>query len=136
MEELFKTFEGSPDTLRVYDGNKLVISSRKDRLAPLLEYLTVSPRPAGVTIFDRIAGNAAALLAVKAGARALWSPLGSQNAALTLARYGIEAHIKVVVEAILQPGTGRMCPMEKLSIGQDPESFYKLLNRERGANVS
>jgi hypothetical protein len=93
----------------------------------MLEYLALGQRPVGVTVFDRIAGNAAALLAVKAGARSMWSPLGSRAAALTLAGSGVECHFSVLVDSILKPGSQEMCPMERLSLGKDPESFYGLI---------
>lgn len=133
MEELFRAFAISPDTLRVYDGPKLIFSSRKDRLAPILEYLGLSLQPKEVTVFDRIAGNAAALLAVKAGARAVWSPLGSRNAVRTLGGFGVEARFTALVDAILKPDSSEMCPMERLSLGRNPEEFYNLLTREKAA---
>ena len=67
---LFNEFLISSDTLRVYKGNKLLFASNKDRLLPLLEYIDrFAPHHRWIVVFDKIMGNAAALLCVKATCR-------------------------------------------------------------------
>jgi hypothetical protein len=125
---LYNEFTASDDALRVYQDNKLIFSSRKDRLLPLLEYIDgFAPHHQKVIIFDKIVGNAAALLSIKAGCREIYSPLGSQIAIRTLEKYGIEYHINEVVPYIQQANREDMCPMEKLSLDKGPEEFYKVL---------
>lgn len=127
--DLFKKFLASDDTLQVYEGVQLIFSSGKDRLLPLLEYLErFAPHHQGVTILDRITGNAAALLSVKADCREVYSPLGSQLAVQTLERHGIKYHLVNIVPCIQKPD-GDMCPMEKLSMGKEPEEFYEEMKR-------
>ena len=64
---LFNKFLTSGDTLWVQAGNKLLFASNKDRLLPLLEYIEgLGHYHQPVVIFDKIMGNAAALLCVKA----------------------------------------------------------------------
>lgn len=121
--EHFTDFKTSLDTFRVYARNELVFNSQKGRLTPVLEYLEKSPVPDEVVIFDRAVGNAAALLAILAGAGEVVSPLGSQIAAETLNRAGIKWHFDVTVEHIQRPD-GRMCPMEQASLGKKPGEFY------------
>jgi len=133
---LFRKFLVSEDTLRVYEGDWLVFSSDKDRLLPLLEYLDrFAPQYRQVVVFDKIIGNAAALLSVKAGCREVYSPMGSQLAIKTLEKHGIEYHFTEVVPHIQKPDGTDMCPMEKLSIGKGPEEFYQamlnLVNKPR-----
>jgi len=133
---LFRKFLVSEDTLRVYEGDRLVFSSDKDRLLPLLEYLDrFAPQYRQVVVFDKIIGNAAALLSVKAGCREVYSPMGSQLAIKTLEKHGIEYHFTEVVPHIQKPDGTDMCPMEKLSIGKGPEEFYQamlnLVNKPR-----
>ena len=133
---LFHKFLVSEDTLRVYDGDRLVFSSNKDRLLPLLEYLDrFASRYRQVVVFDKIMGNAAALLCVKAGCREVYSPLGSRLAIKTLEKHGIEYHFTKIVPHIQKPDGSDMCPMEKLSIGKGPEEFYQammgLINKPR-----
>lgn len=125
---MFQEFVASDDTLRIYAGENLVFSSRKDRLLPLMEYLgRFAPEHTEVVIFDKIIGNAAALLAVKTGCREAFSPLGSELAAQTLAEYGIAYHFTRTVPAIQRADSEDMCPMEKLSLGKGPEEFYQAM---------
>ena len=124
---LFSEFLTSSDTLQVYKDSQLLFASNKDRLLPLLEYVDrFVPQQQPVVIFDRIMGNAAALLCVKAACREVFSPLGSQLAMKTLDKYDIEYHLTKIVPCIQKPdGTG-MCPLEGLSLNKEPEEFYRV----------
>lgn len=127
-EQLFPEFVDSADTLRVYEGDKLVFSSQKDRLLPLMDYLSrFATEHTSVVIFDKIIGNAAALLAVKAQCREVFSPLGSELAVQTLQKYGIAYHFSRTVPNIQRADGEDMCPMEKLSTGKEPEEFYQIM---------
>jgi len=127
--QLFAEFLAGGDTLRVYEAGRLIFASDKDRLLPLLEYLAeFGPHHRPVTIFDRIMGNAAALLAVKAHGHEVYSPLGSQIAIKTLERYGIIYHLNEIVPHIQRPDGKDICPMEKLSIGKGPEEFFAAIS--------
>ncbi|RJQ37656.1 MAG: DUF1893 domain-containing protein [Dehalococcoidia bacterium] len=131
---LFYDFLTSNDSLWVYREKELIFSSTEDRLVPLMTYLDRFDNEANPVVFDKIVGNAAALLAVKAGCRELFSPFGSQHAVATLEKYGIRHHLGEVVPAIMQPGGKEMCPMEKLSLGKEPEAFYLLMKERLSAN--
>jgi len=123
--ELYKSFLISGDTLQIYDGDTLVFSSKKERLVPLMEYITTgADRHESAIIFDKVMGNAAALLSVKANACEVCSPLGSELAVKTLEKHGIGYHLDTTVPFILRVDGVRMCPMEELSIGKEPDVFY------------
>jgi hypothetical protein len=125
---LFNKFLISGDTLQVYRDNKLLFSSNKDRVLPLLEYIDRFPLyHQQVVIFDKIMGNAAALLSVKASCQGVYSPLGSQLAVRTLDKYGIKYQLTEIVPYIQKPNGEDMCPMEKLSINKKPEEFYQVI---------
>jgi hypothetical protein len=124
---LFNRFLTGSDTLQVYKGSKLLFASNKDRLLPLLEYIDRFAHYHQVVIFDKIMGNAAALLAVKASCREVYSPLGSQLAIKTLDKYHIKYHLTETVPFIQKPNGEDMCPMEKLSMNREPEEFYELI---------
>ena len=129
---LFNKFLTSGDTLWVQAGNKLLFASNKDRLLPLLEYIEgLGHYHQPVVIFDKIMGNAAALLSIKANGREVYSPLGSQIAVRTLEKYGIRYHLNEIVPYIQKPGQEDMCPMEKLSLGKGPEEFYNAVKNKR-----
>ena len=123
----FNRFLIGSDTLQVYKGSKLLFASNKDRLLPLLEYIDRFAHYHQVVIFDKIMGNAAALLAVKASCREVYSPLGSQLAIKTLDKYHIKYHLTETVPYIQKANGEEMCPMEKLSIDKEPEEFYEAL---------
>ena len=127
-QQLFNEFLTSNDTLRVYEGNQLIFSSSKDRLLPLLEYLEqFAPHHQQVVVFDKIMGNAAALLSVKADCQEVCSPLGSQLAIKTLAKYGIKYHLTRIVPFIQRADGQDMCPMEKLSLDKEPDEFHQTM---------
>jgi len=125
---LFHDFLASDDTLWVYSGDRLLFTSAKDGLLPLLDYIDkFAPYEEGVAVFDRIVGNAAALLLVKAAGKKVYSPLGSELAARTLDNYAVEYHFSEAVPYIRNPSGQGMCPMEKLSLNKSPEEFYELM---------
>jgi len=127
---LFNDFLISDDTLWVYDGDRLIFTSNKDGLQPLLEYIDrLVPCQDEIKIFDKIMGNAAALLSVKADCKKVYSPLGSQLAIKTLGNYNAEYHFTEIVPYIQNREGQGMCPLEKLSINKDPDEFYEAVRR-------
>ncbi len=125
---LFTEFLANGDTFQVYKDGKLLFSSSKDRVIPLLEYIDrFAPHHQQVVILDRIMGNAAALLSVKTNCQEVYSPLGSQLAVKTLDRYGIKHHISEIVPYIQKPDGEDMCPIERLSIDKEPDDFYEAI---------
>ena len=125
---LSRDFLKSSNSLRVYEGERLIFTSDKFRLLPLLEYIEQFPPPhQPVTIVDRVTGNSAALLSIFANCREVYSPLGSQLAIDTLDNYQIKHQITDIVPYIQKNRDGEMCPMEKLSIDKEPEEFYEIM---------
>ena len=126
--EKFKEFKMSQDTLWIYYGRERVFQSDKAILAPLIEYIA-KPRSnqEPVIILDKVMGNAAALLSIKAGARWIYSPLGSRLASRTLSNHKIEYYLENIVPFILARNGEDICPMEKLSQGKGPEEFYQII---------
>ena len=134
-QRLFAKFLTSDDTLRVYEGGKLIFTSDKDRLLPLVEYIDkFASHHRNVVIFDKIMGRAAALLCVMANCREVYSPLGSQLAFDVLGKRGIKYHLTRTVPCIQTPDE-KMCPMELLSIGKEPEEFYRLIKNSLAENL-
>lgn len=96
----------------------------------MLEYLAhFSPYEVDVVVFDRVVGNAAALLLKKILCREVYSELGSENAIKTLVSSGIDYHFNKTVPYIENDSRQDMCPMEKLSLGKSPEEFYEALKK-------
>jgi hypothetical protein len=132
----FDEFLKSQDTLRVYKDNKLIFASREERLAPLLEYaMHYIPYEKSTTVFDRVVGNAAAMLLKKILCSEVFSQLGSENAIRALDSFGIKYHFNEVVPYIEDDNRQDMCPMEKMSSGKTSEEFYQMLrNHRQGSN--
>ncbi len=135
-DDNYSEFLASNDTLRVYQEGRLVFASSKERLLPLVEYIgKFDPYEKDVVAFDRIVGNAAALLLKKIFCKEVYSALGSELAARTLSSFGISYHFAETVPCIQNNTGDDMCPMEKLSLNKNPEEFYQAL-RERIRQVS
>ena len=128
---LYKRFLNSGDTLWVYQLNHELFKSVKDGLLPLFDLIKrLQPKPKPVIILDKVIGNAAALLSVKASAIEVWSPLGSEPAVETLKRYNIKYHFDKIVPYIQNRSGSDICPMEKLSLSLEnitPDQFYETL---------
>ena len=123
-DELLEQFIQSGDTLWVYKEMAPIFQSRKERLASLLDYIdTFVPRIKGATMFDRIVGNAAALLLKKALCHQVYSPVASEMAVRSLEKFDINYHFSEVVPFILEENG--ICPLEKLSVGKTPDEFYR-----------
>ena len=125
----FDEFLISKDTIRVYKGDKLIFSSREERLKPLLEYAArFKPHEKNVTVYDRVVGNAAALLLTKIHCSKVFSPLGSEAGIKALNSFGTKYHFNEIVPCILDDNRQNMCPMEKMSTGKTSEEFFQLLS--------
>jgi hypothetical protein len=121
-------FLASSDTLRIYKGAELLFASRRGGLLALIEYIDgFAADYQRVVVLDKVMGNAAALLSIKAGCQEVFSPLGSRLAIATLEKYEIRYHVDHVVSYIQQAHGEGMCPLEKLSIDKAPEEFYALM---------
>jgi len=134
---LFDHFMATEDTLRAYHGHELVFSSKDDGLAPLVDYVTkFAPVTGEVLILDRVVGNAAALLLKLARCTEVWSSLGSERAARTLANFGIRYHFVNEVPYILNRQKSDVCPFEKLSMGKTADEFYDAIKALHQANLA
>jgi len=121
------SFLESGDSLWVQQAGRLVFRSAKKGVAPLLEYIDrFSAAGGGTTIYDRVVGNAAALLLNKVSCQQVYAIIGSKLAVATLQRLGIPYTFGTVVPHIINRAGNDMCPFEKASIGRDSEEFYQL----------
>ena len=127
---LYSRFGAGNDTLWIYQGSREVFRSQAAGIMPLMEYLErFSENWGEITVFDKVLGNAAALLALKAGCTLALSPLGSQLAVETLDAHRVEYYIASVVPHIQQANSDEVCPMESLSVGREPEDLYEAVKR-------
>jgi hypothetical protein len=132
VTKTFDEFLKSQDTVRVYKRAKLIFSSQEERLKPLVEYAArFKPYEKNVTVYDRVVGNAAALLLKKIHCSEVFSPLGSEAGIKALNSFGIKYHFNEIVPCILDDTRQNICPMEKMSTGKTSEEFFQLLNKSK-----
>ncbi len=128
---LFSQFLLSRDNLHVYYQGKLIFNSEEDGIAPLVNYIIrFNSQVKEILVFDRVVGNAAALLLRMASCAEVWSQVGSELAAQTLSNFGINYHFTVTTPYILNRQNNGMCPLEKLSSGKTPEEFHNIISRQ------
>lgn len=132
-DTLFERFLNSTDTVHIYKDDELLFSSDRNGLSPLVGYLASHQKfRQEVVIFDRISGNAAAMLSILAGCTKLYSRTASQLAVETLRKYPVRCHFTEVVPYIQRQNSELMCPMEELSLGKTPSEFYQALLEKIG----
>jgi len=125
--QLSASFMESADTLWVCQASRLVFRSEKKGIAPLLEYIEqFTAAWGGTTIYDRVIGNAAALLLKKVSCKKVYGIIGSELAIETLKRLRIPYSFRTVVPNIINRTGNDMCPFEKASLGKETEEFYQL----------
>jgi len=130
INKKFAEFLKSKDTVCILKDDKVIFSSQKERLAPLMEYAAnFATYEKDVTVFDRVVGNAAALLLKKILCCEVFSQLGSENAVRTLNSFGIKYHFNETVPCIEDDSRQNICPMEKMSLGKSPEEFYQTMKK-------
>ena len=126
-DRLFKKFLETEDTVRVYLAGKLRFRSTQKGIKPLITYIQeFAPCPEGAIVFDRITGNAAALLLKEASCSRVYSLIGSRLAAQTLKELGISHSFLRTVPYIVNRYGNDMCPFEKASLGKSPAEFYEI----------
>lgn len=126
-DRLFKKFLEAEDTVRVYLAGKLRFRSTQKGIKPLITYIQeFAPCPEGAIVFDRVVGNAAALLLKEASCTEVYGPIGSRLAAQTLEELGISHSFLKTVPYIVNRYGNDMCPFEKASLGKSPAEFYEL----------
>ena len=125
----FESFLESTDSIWIIGPPGIIFQSQKRGIAPLISYIARTPLLERVVIFDKVIGNAAALLTHRACCYEVFSPIGSHLAAETLRGFGVITHFTQTVPYIInREGTG-MCPFETMSLGKSPDEFYDLVSR-------
>ena len=129
--QLFNEFVETQDTLWVYLAGNLHFRSVEKGIAPLFTYIQeFTPCPEGAVVFDRVVGNAVALLLKMASCQEVYSLTGSELAIETLKRLGIAHSFLSVTPYIINRTGDDMCPFEKASIGKLPEEFYEFVKQK------
>ncbi len=131
MKQKFEKFLKSSWGLELWLGNEIIFRSKKSGVRGLLDFISEQgEKREGIIIFDKIVGQAVALLAAYLKAKEVYGVTGSELATKALGKYKIKFYFSETVPKILNQDKTGPCPMEKLSIDKTPEEFYKcLINR-------
>ncbi len=114
--------------LLAYLNDKLIFSSKKDGIEPLLDYLQkYRRRKSGVVFFDKIIGRCAALLLIKAQAKMVYTPQISKSGLSVLKKYRIPCFYLKKIPQVLNRSKSGPCPLESLSFKKSPNQLYNLL---------
>ncbi len=115
----------------VKEGQELTRESGRGVL-PLLRVVTgsLSTELSGAALADKVIGQAAAFLAVRAGLAVVFSPVMSQPGLEVLTAHGIEAHYETLVENIMRQEPYGLCLMEQTVAGASgpDEAFNRLVS--------
>lgn len=129
--ELFHLFLASEDTLWISQNDNIIYRSDKKGIVPLVEYITEhSQSEKDVIIYDRIIGNAAAVLLGKLLCKKAYTHTVSNEALKTMNNLGINCfHVEAVPHIINRAGNG-ICPFEEASIGKSTDEFLEYLKSQ------
>ena len=109
-----------------------MIESRRGRgVMPLLDFLDHSPKHlAGAVVVDKVIGRAAAMIAIRGKARAVYGETMSEDALGLLETHGIPAAFGRLVPRILDAKRDGLCPLEQSVAGiDDPAKALRALRR-------
>jgi len=128
VKQKFEEFIKSSWGLELWLGDEIVFRSKKSGVQGLLDFINErNGTEEGIVIFDKIVGQAVALLAAYLKAKEVYGVTGSELASKALEKYKIKFYFQNTVPNILNKDQTGLCPMEKLSVDKTPEKFYKYL---------
>ncbi|MFC1789573.1 DUF1893 domain-containing protein [Patescibacteria group bacterium] len=132
MRKEFEIFTKSDFTLEIWSKDKVIFRSRKERVGGLIDFIKEHGRRfKNLIIFDKVIGNAAALLFAYLEAKEVYGVIGSKLAKKTLRKYKIKNYFKKTIPNILNKTKTDLCSMEKLVLLNSPVQFYKRLKGKK-----
>lgn len=122
-------FLGKPWSFVLIKNEKIIYSSKAERLKPLIFCIKKHKKEMrGATVFDRVIGQAAAMLLAHAKVKEIWTPTISQDAKKYLEKNKIKIEFKKKIKNIMNRKGDDLCPMEKLSRKMGDKLIKHLLN--------
>lgn len=107
-------------TLVFVKNGEVVFESRKKGIRPMFEALQAEVNLKGAVLADRVIGRAAAMLALSAGVRSIFSFVVSESALAVCREKGFEQiTYQEISPYVMNRTQDDLCPIEKLSQGTD-----------------
>lgn len=122
-------FKKSGKSLTIFDGEKIVFSSEKDALEPLIEFIKLNSSFENLIIFDKYIGRAAAMLMTLLKPKKVYTPVISQFGKEVFEKHKISCEAEKEVEYLMGIASDSMCQWEKLSVGKSPQEFLEIVIR-------
>jgi len=125
--EQLKQYIKQPDVVCALSNGNITLTSNLAGVRPWMQWLRECPETLiNATVADRVVGKAAAMLMIKAGIKALHTPLMSQHAYLYLRNQSIEFTFDQIVPYITNREKNDICPLEKVVLDEsDAEIGYQ-----------
>ena len=111
---------------------KGVLQSRHGRgVMPLLDFYDQTPgKFTDTVVVDKVIGRAAAMIALRGNARAVYGEIMSEDALELLGKHGVPAAYGQLVPRILNAKRDGLCPLEQSVAGiEDPATALTALRR-------
>lgn len=119
-------------SLIVIKNSEVVFKSGEHGIRALFDLLKNSPGILrGSMVLDKRVGRAAALLLVKGGVEELVTIKLSKSAKEVLDANFIKHKEKDIVENILGKDNKKICRLENMSEGKDPDDFFDALSKNK-----
>ena len=128
LDRYLEELEKAGLSLLIYSGEKVIFSSARTGMKPLLEAIeALGLEPLrGTIVADKVIGRAAALLIVYMDATEVHAGVVSKTAAEVLWSHGLKYYFGREVESIKSRDGVIICPFERLVQEiSDPEEAYK-----------
>ena len=121
-------FEKSDWSLAAVKNKIIIFQSKSSGLKPLIKLIKkFSSRSAKLVVYDKIIGQAAALLLAYLKVSQVYTPLISQAGVLVLKKHHIEFEAKKRVKHIMDFASQELCHWEKLAKNKTPKKFWLLV---------
>lgn len=114
-------------TIVLVNGDN-VLTSTKNGIAPMMEFISNNINLEGYSLADRIVGKAVALLFAKSKIKNVFAKVLSEKAIPILDKYNIAYEYEILVPTISNRAGNGTCPMEMtVANTDDPNEAYNLL---------
>jgi len=124
----------SKNTLELLSEGKIIYSSDKSGLRPLIEMISIIKEKYSsydnLELNDKVTGLAAAKLIIHLGKIIkIHTNIASSSAMELLLKHNIQVYAAIIVKQILNKDKTAQCPMELKSEKLNPEEFYTELKK-------
>jgi len=122
--------------LQVFKEGEIIYQSDESGIKPVVDFIKKSGTPLlsaqekNLIIYDKIVGQAVALLFVLLKVKKMYGVIGSRKAEEVLKKHQIPYLFLKTVPYITNRDKSGPCPFEEMAEGKSPEEFWKLASEK------